>query len=116
MPSKTFERYDVVVVPFPFTDKTSTKRRPAVILSGAAGFNQQAQHAVMAMITTATEHPWPLDTPIADLSSAGLNVPCTLRFKLFTLDVRLIVRQAGSLGRKYRAAVAKSLRMLILES
>ncbi len=115
MPSKIFDRYDVVVVPFPFTDKTSTKRRPAVVLSGIDGFNNPSQHTVMAMITTATEHPWPLDIEISDLSSAGLDVPCTLRFKLFTLDSRLIVRQAGSLGRKDRAAVAMALRKLLVE-
>lgn len=79
MPLKTFDRYDVVVVPFPFTDKTSTKRRPAIVLSSTAGFNRESQHAVMAMVTSATESPWPLDVQINDLNSAGLNLPCAVR-------------------------------------
>ncbi len=36
----TYKQFDVVVVPFPFTDKAATKKRPALILSDAASFNQ----------------------------------------------------------------------------
>ena len=114
MPSKTFERFDVVVVPFPFTDKASTKRRPAVVLSGGASFNRASKHAVLAMVTSATERAWPRDVQIADLASAGLNVPCAVRFKLFTLDERLIVRKAGSLAAKDRKAVVEATRSLFL--
>ena len=32
-----FEAYDVVVVPFPFTDKLAVKRRPALIISNHLG-------------------------------------------------------------------------------
>lgn len=38
----TFNAFDVVVVPFPFTDKATTKRRPALILSDAQAFNLHA--------------------------------------------------------------------------
>ncbi len=47
-------RFDVVVVPFPFTDSSSTKRRPTLIISEPGAFNTQMQMSVMAMITTAT--------------------------------------------------------------
>lgn len=35
----TFERLAVVRVPFPFTDRNTTKNRPALVLSDAASFN-----------------------------------------------------------------------------
>jgi len=114
MPSKTFERYDVVVVPFPFTDKTTVKRRPAVVLSGAEAFNTQSKHLVLAIITSATDHRWPLDVPIVDLEKAGLNVECSVRFKLFTLDERLILRKAGALSAGDRKAVAAATRKLLV--
>jgi mRNA interferase MazF len=48
----TFERYAVVRVPFPFTDRNASKNRPALVLSDADGFNAAAGHAVMAIITS----------------------------------------------------------------
>lgn len=40
---------------------------------------------------------WPSDVDIADWQDAGLNVPCRIRFKLFTLDDTLIIRRLGRL-------------------
>ena len=91
----TFERLDVVVVPFPFTDRRSAKRRPALIVSSAS-FNRTHDHAILAMITSARSD-WPSDVAIQGWREAGLNVPCKVRLKLFTLDVTLIVRKLGTL-------------------
>lgn len=49
----TFERFDVVVVPFPFTDVDAVKRRPALVISNAQTFNRSVGHSAIAMITTA---------------------------------------------------------------
>ena len=89
--------FDVVVVPFPFTDRQSSKRRPALVLSSQL-FNRSAAHAVLAMITSAEQPSWPGDTSIANLKSAGLTTDCRVRMKVFTLDNRLIVRKAGRLA------------------
>jgi len=61
------------------------------------------------MITTTSHHPWPGDTEIADHEAAGLPLPCIVRLKLFTLDNRLIVRQAGTLSTPDRTRVKKAL-------
>jgi len=115
MPSKIFERYDVVVVPFPFTDLASEKRRPAVVLSGATAFNSSSAHIVLTMVTSVTDRTWPLNVPLTDLDSAGLNVACAVRFKLFTLDDRLILRKAGSLGAPHRKAINAAVHRLLLD-
>lgn len=107
------ERNDVVVVPFPFTDRRATKRRPALVLSAAHIFNARAGHAVMAMITTATHAPWPLDVPIVDLAAAGLPAASVVRMKLFTLDERLVLARAGRLAPRDARAVAAALRRLL---
>lgn len=112
MPSVIFDRFDVLVVPFPFTDRTATKRRPAVVLSSEAGFNRAAKHIVLAMVTSATDTAWPLDVNIADLKRAGLNVACAVRFKLFTLDQRLVIRRVGSLATNDQKRVLASMKTL----
>jgi len=94
----TYERHTVIKVPFPFTDKLASKNRPALIISAAEQFNNQIEHSVMAMITSAKQSDWPLDTIITDLSSAGLPAPSLIRLKLFTLDNRLIRGTLGELS------------------
>lgn len=100
------DAFDVVVVPFPFTDRATTKRRPALVLSDRVAFNDRVGHAVLAMITSAENSDWPLDVEITNLKSAGLPSASVVRMKLFTLDHQLIVRRAGSLSSKDRRAVA----------
>lgn len=94
----TYNALDVVRVPFPFTDRQSAKNRPALVLSNARSFNNPSGHSVMAMITSAGHLPWPLDCAIKDLPSAGLPAPSIVRFKLFTLDHRLIRGKLGKLS------------------
>ena len=92
-----FEKFAVVVVPFPFTDQEATKRRPAWVLSNNT-FNSVVQHSVLAMITSAKNSNWLLDVAITDLDSASIASASIVRMKLFTLDNRLIIRQAGMLS------------------
>ncbi len=112
MADLSLELFDVVVVPFPFTDRKATKRRPALVLSSKL-FNDSSGHSVLAMITSAEQSSWPGDLPISDIESAGLTTDCLVRMKLFTLDARLILRKAGSLAapdqKKLRAAWKKLL-------
>ena len=109
----SFERFTVVRVPFPFTDRTSSKRRPALVLSAADSFNLPAGHSVMAMITSQGNTPWPLDCPITDLNHAGLPAPSRVRFKLFTLDNRLVLGELGRLAPEDATAVEQALERLL---
>jgi mRNA interferase MazF len=108
-----FERFTVVRVPFPFTDRTASKNRPALVLSDLEAFNVPAGHSVMAMITSAHHPPWPLDCPIADLEAAGLPAPSKVRFKLFTLDHRLVRGRLGQLAPQDQVRVLEALARLL---
>ena len=95
----TYSPGDVVVVPFPFTDREASKRRPALVCSSAA-FNASSRHVVLAMITSATERAWPGDVELRDLQSAGLTTRSAVRWKIFTLDDSFVLRRAGKLAEK----------------
>ena len=91
------DRHEVVVIPFPFAEIPVLKRRPSVVLSGS-GFNSANQSTLVAMITSSTGPAWPSDVALNDLVSAGLRVPCRVRWRLTTIPNALIVRRLGKLG------------------
>ncbi|MDQ3461216.1 MAG: type II toxin-antitoxin system PemK/MazF family toxin [Deinococcota bacterium] len=112
-PTAGFERFSVWLLPFPFTDKLASKRRPAVVVSSEAAFNTPAGHSVMAMITSARHSAWPLDVSIGELGSAGLPAPSVVRMKLFTLDHRLALRPLGMLAGADQEALEVALARLL---
>lgn len=101
------EPWQVVIVPFPFTDRSQTKRRPALVLSKTR-FNRHG-HSILSMITSAAHEPWPGDTPLTDLVSAGLQGACLVRLKIFTLDNRFILRRIGILAAADRKRLGSEL-------
>lgn len=104
-----YEPFDVIVVPFPFTDSSRTKRRPALVLSQKTDFGEKIEHSVLAMITSQKNDPWPLDAFIKNKKKSGLTAPSVVRMKLFTLDNRFILRKIGHLSKTDQTQVKKSL-------
>jgi mRNA interferase MazF len=110
--SVTCDPWDVATVPFPFTEREGTKRRPALVLSRHP-FNQSG-HTLLAMITSAHHAHRPGATVLYDLAPAGLPAPCLVRLKLFTLDNRLILRRLGQLSQADLRAVDREMRTTLL--
>ncbi len=92
------KKFDIIVVPFPFTDQSISKKRPAIVLS-QTNFNQKAEHSICAMITSSKNDPWPNDLEILDLESCGLPAESKIRMKLFTIDHKIIIRKCGVLNK-----------------
>ena len=107
-----YEPFDVVVVPFPFTDSSGTKRRPALVLSQKTDFNALIENSVLSMITSQKNEPWPLDCSIVNKKQSGLTAPSVVRMKLFTLDNRFILRKIGHLSKEDQNQVKQSLSQL----
>jgi mRNA interferase MazF len=107
----TCRAYEVVVVPFPFTDRRTSKRRPALALSSEE-FSAGTGQTVFAMITSANNPDWMFDVLI-DAACCGLPAPSKVRLKLFTLDNRLIQGKLGALSELDREKVRKAFRQAI---
>ena len=75
--------------------------------------NTPAGHSVMAMVTSEGNPPWPPDCPLRDIASAGLPAPSRVRFKIVTLDHRLVRGELGRLAEPDRAAVSRALAALL---
>jgi len=102
-----YEPFDVIVVPFPFTDSSRNKRRPALVLSQKNEFTNKIEHSILAMITSQKNDPWPLDVAIRNKKQSGLTAPSVVRMKIFTLDNRFILRKIGHLSKSDQAQVKK---------
>ena len=98
---RTFERGDVIKVPFPYTDRATRQSRPAVVVSTA---QLQDLYGLLwvVMITSAENRGWPDDVPVTNLKRAGLPVPSVIRSaKIATIDAS----DASKLGRVSAAQV-----------
>ena len=73
--------FDVVVVPIPFTDRATAKRRPALVLSSPR-FAAESEHLVAAMVTTSTLR-WSSDTELHDIDGVRVNLSHVLELRPF---------------------------------
>jgi mRNA interferase MazF len=92
-----FNQGDIVVVPFPYTDRLTEKRRPALVLSNSK-ITKQHGLVWLVMITSAENQRWPDDVDISG-EPTGLNSPSLIRTaKLATIDAGLVIRVAGKVS------------------
>ena len=105
--------FDVVVVPFPYTDRLAEKRRPAVVVS-EPGLSHSYGLVWLLMVTSADNPLWDCDVAVTDLKGAGLPAPSRVRpAKIATADAARVVRRSGSLSAKDARAVAGKIKELM---
>jgi mRNA interferase MazF len=98
MATARFRFGDVVLVPFPFTDQTGAKKRPAVVVS-SSGYNSGRRDIVIMAITSQVREPLPFgETMVSEPVFA-------------TIEQGLVIRNMGALS----AADAKPLHKLIVQ-
>ena len=83
---------DIVVTPFPFSDLSSSKRRPALVVAELTG-----DDVVLCQITSRTvSDPYAITLDLEDFSSGRLRVSSNIRpNRLFTADGNIVVYKAG---------------------
>ena len=94
-------RNDVVLLPIPFTDLTSRKVRPAVVI----GKNGPDLFRIPISSVLANT-----DIPLTDWRAAGLNVPSGIKAQLATVEEKLVLKIVGQLASKDAAAMDARLR------
>ena len=96
-PSTTvYKRGEIVLLPFPYTDQSGSKRRPAIIFSTDA-YNLRRADLIVAPITSNVAGRQPDDTLIYDWAAAGLLRPSVVKGILGTVEQTLVLRKLGSL-------------------
>ena len=107
-----FDRYDVVSVPFPYTDRAALERRPALVVSEPT-LERRFGLLWVLMITSAANRSWHGDVAIPDHGAVGLPIPSIIRpAKIATVEAsRAQIR--GRLPETIAAAVAAAVRSIV---
>ena len=105
-----FVKGDVVVLPFPFSDLSSSKRRPALVVAIAS-----VDDIILAQITSRSfSDNYAIELSDIDFSDGGLNVASNIRpNKLFTADVSIIAYKAGNVNLQKMKVVATVIAELV---
>jgi len=93
----TFSMGEVVLVPFPFTDQSGTKKRPAVIVS-SSNYNASRRDIIIMAITSRVRQPLGFgEMFVTDWQAAGLIKPSIVKPVFTTIEQVLVVRSLGTL-------------------
>ncbi len=89
-----FVKGDVVIVPFPFSDLTQTKRRPALVLA-----TLQGNDLILCQITSqSVSDIYAIELNNSNFSYGRLNQPSNIRpNRIFTADQEIVLYQAGQI-------------------
>jgi mRNA interferase MazF len=98
-----YEFGDLVLVPFPYTDQSSAKQRPAVVVSKRA-YNEARPDAVAMAITTVIASG---DVAVTDWRAAGLLRESAFKPIFATFEQAMVRKRLGSLAAVDLAALKK---------
>ena len=89
-----FVKGEIVVVPFPFSDLTQVKRRPALVITPLQG-----DDVILCQITSRALHgAYAIPLESTDFTKGSLNQPSNIRpNRLFTADSNIILYSVGHL-------------------
>ena len=96
-------RDDVVLLPIPFTDLSSSKVRPAIVV----GHGSWPGDLLVVPVTSQLQN---VDLLISQWAEAGLNVPSGIKGQICTVEVRLVRKVVGQITPQDRVALGALLR------
>jgi mRNA interferase MazF len=88
---------DILLVPFPFTNQTLNKKRPAVIISSNVYNEQKIDLIIMAITSQISSSLSFGEMQITDFSAAGLIKPSIIKPVISTIEKCLVLRILGQL-------------------
>ena len=97
----TFQQKELVLLPYPFSDRGGSKVRPAIIVSND-NFNKKCEDCVLVPLTTVIKNePYSLVLNQDNLDSGKLLKQSRIRIdKIFTIKKSLIIMKIGKINDK----------------
>ncbi|HRJ42450.1 MAG: type II toxin-antitoxin system PemK/MazF family toxin [Caldilineaceae bacterium] len=111
------EQGEIVLIPVPFTDLSSHKRRPVIVISNDVYNRQTADVVVVAMTSNPTPTDYSFTITSSDLVRGSLNRPSKVRVdKIYTLSQSIIIKPFGQVDRTVLARISQTFQKLIAKN
>ena len=108
-----YKRGDIILIPFPFSDQTTTKKRPAVIISSNAYNNASSDNVIMAITSQAERTIEVGECLIKDWQNSGLLRPSAIKPAISTIEQKLILKKLGKLSSEDLISTENALKELL---
>jgi mRNA interferase MazF len=104
---------DILLVPIPFTDLSSQKRRPVIVISNNAYNQTSSDLVVIAMTSNPVEADYSFTIVTSDLVKGTLNHPGKVRVdKIYAISKSIVVKAFGQVNEKVLERIRKELSAL----
>ena len=108
-----YEFGDIVLVPFPFTDQTGHKKRPAVVVSSDA-YHIERLDLILLAVTSQVRPAAVFGEAVVDQwKPAGLLKPSVVKPVAATIEKRLVLKKLGRLQSEDRSALQRVLDQIL---
>ena len=103
---------DVVLVPFPFTDQTTSKRRPAIVISSEALSTQSSRYHLD--ITSQAKPAGSFgEVPVDEWKKPGLLKPSVIKPVVGSIEKSLVIRKLGRLEEPDQKKLRSALKSIL---
>lgn len=93
----TYKKWDIVLIPFPFTDVSTTKKRPGLVISPQE-IIEDSHDCVIVFMTSKIDSTKRLgDYLIREWEKSDLPKPTLIRMKFATISTTIIIKKIGRL-------------------
>ncbi|MEK6948767.1 MAG: type II toxin-antitoxin system PemK/MazF family toxin [Nanoarchaeota archaeon] len=108
------EQRSIILIPFPYSDLSSKKKRPALIISNSQ-FNQKNEDVICCLITSnPKDHQHCIHISNKDMESGYLEFDSKIKsYRIFTASKEIIYKNLGKLNLTKSLEVEKEIGKLI---
>lgn len=112
-PTIVYNFGDVVLVPFPFTDQSGAKKRPATVVSSSVYNSARPDLVLMAITGQAKGVANVGEVEVTEWRKAGLLKASVIKPVLTTIEKKLIIYRLGRLEASDRKSLENAIRVIL---
>jgi len=112
----SYEFGDILLVPFPFTDQSTAKKRPAVVVSSEGYHRERPDLILMAVSSQVRPTALVGEVMVKQWQEAGLRKPSVIKPVLTTIEEGLVLKRLGRLTQEDKRTLIQALHVILGDS